>query len=131
MPSSTLMHSAAGAPARLAPALAALLVLAVALARLPRRRLGRARLGARRGALGGHPRRLAPLRPRAQGREPETAASGLRAFELVFKALVVLVVLVAVAATNADLALPAILVFALAYTAELGLSLATYFGSEK
>ena len=42
-----------------------------------------------------------------------------------------LVVLVAVAATDSDLALPAILVFALAYTAELGLSLATYFGSEK
>ena len=61
----------------------------------------------------------------------ETAASALRAFELFFKALVVLVVLVAVAATDSDLALPAILVFALAYTAELGLSLATYFGSEK
>ena len=42
-----------------------------------------------------------------------------------------LVVLLAVATTNADLALPAILVFALAYTAELGLSLATYFGSTK
>lgn len=60
----------------------------------------------------------------------ETAATGLRAFELFFKALVVLVVLVAVAATDSDLALPASLVFALAYTAELGLSLATYFGAE-
>ena len=37
--------------------------------------------------------------------------------------------LLAVAVTNADLALPTILVFCLAYTAELGLSLATYFGS--
>jgi hypothetical protein len=39
------------------------------------------------------------------------------------------VVLLAVAVTDADLALPTILVFALAYTAELGLSLATYFGN--
>ncbi len=60
-----------------------------------------------------------------------TAASGLQAFELGFKAIAVLVVLVALAATDPDLALPAILVFCLAYTAELGLSLAAYFGSEK
>lgn len=58
------------------------------------------------------------------------AATGLQAFELAFKALAVLVVLVALAATDADLALPAIAVFALAYTARLGLSLASYFGSE-
>ena len=57
------------------------------------------------------------------------AASGLQAFELGFKAVAVLVVLVAIAATDPELALPAILVFALAYTAELGLSLASYFGS--
>ena len=58
-----------------------------------------------------------------------TAATGLQAFELGFKAVAVLVVLIALAATDPDLALPAILVFALAYTAELGLSLAAYFGS--
>ena len=58
-----------------------------------------------------------------------TAATGLQAFELGFKAIAVLVVLIALAATDPDLALPAILVFALAYTAELGLSLAAYFGS--
>lgn len=57
------------------------------------------------------------------------ADTGLQAFELGFKALAVLVVLIALAATDPDLALPAILVFALAYTAELGLSLASYFGS--
>jgi hypothetical protein len=59
------------------------------------------------------------------------AGTGLQAFELVFKGLAVLVVLLAVATTNEELALPAILVFALAYTAELGLSLAAYFGSTK
>ena len=42
-----------------------------------------------------------------------------------------LVVLLAVAVSNADLALPAILVFALAYTAELGCRSPTYFGSTK
>jgi hypothetical protein len=57
------------------------------------------------------------------------ADTGLQAFELGFKALAVLVVLITLAATDPDLALPAILVFALAYTAELGLSLASYFGS--
>jgi hypothetical protein len=60
-----------------------------------------------------------------------TAATSLHAFELGFKALVVLVVLVSVAATDPDLALSTVLVFALAYTAELGLSLTTYFGSSK
>jgi hypothetical protein len=59
------------------------------------------------------------------------AATGLQAFELGFKALGVLVVLLAVATTDPDLALPAIVVFALAYSAELGLSLASYFGSVK
>ena len=58
------------------------------------------------------------------------AGGGLHAFELVFKGLAVLVVLLAVATTNEDLALPAILVFALAYTAELGLSLASYWSSK-
>jgi len=58
-----------------------------------------------------------------------TAASGLQGFELAFKALAVLVVLVALAASEPELALSATLVFALAYTVELGLSLASYFGS--
>lgn len=57
-----------------------------------------------------------------------TVASGLQAFELGFKALAVLAVLVALAATKPELALSATLVFALAYTIELALSLTTYFG---
>lgn len=58
------------------------------------------------------------------------ADSGLQAFELAFKALVVLAVLLTAAAADAELALPAILVFSLAYTARLGVSLAAYFGSD-
>ena len=41
----------------------------------------------------------------------------------------VLVVLFAVAASNAHLALAAALVYALAYTLELGLSMVAYFGA--
>jgi heme O synthase-like polyprenyltransferase len=59
------------------------------------------------------------------------AASGMQAFGLLFKTLGLLVVLFAVAASNAHLALTAALVYALAYTLELGLSLATYFGGSR
>ena len=41
-----------------------------------------------------------------------------------------LVVLLAVASSNARVGLAAALVYGLAYTAELGLSLATYYGQE-
>jgi hypothetical protein len=45
-----------------------------------------------------------------------------------FKATALLVVLAAVAASDADLAVAAVLTYALAYTFELGLSLLAYFG---
>ena len=57
------------------------------------------------------------------------AASGMQAFGLLFKTLGLLVVLFAVAASDAHLALAAALLYALAYTLELGLSLVTYFGN--
>jgi hypothetical protein len=57
------------------------------------------------------------------------ASSGVLGLELMLKALVVLVVLVAIAASRPDLALATILVFALAYTAERALALASYFGA--
>ena len=57
-------------------------------------------------------------------------ASGLLAFGMFFRVLAVMVVLVAVAASNARTALAAAAVYALAYTAELGLSLAGYYGQE-
>lgn len=116
-------------PRKLAPALAAVLVIGVALVvflvagwDVRGWALGAVLWGGLRGLslLLDHVRRGASAR----------AAGGLQAFELAFKAVVVLVVLVALAATDADLALGAIATFALAYTAELGLSLASYFGSE-
>jgi hypothetical protein len=59
------------------------------------------------------------------------AASGMQAFGLLFKTLGLLVVLFAVAASHPHVALAAALVYALAYTLELGLSLVTYFGSTR
>lgn len=66
-----------------------------------------------------------------RGRIGNVAASGVLAFGLTFKTVAVLAVLVAVAVSNPDLAVAAVLVFALAYTFDLGLSLATYFGGAR
>jgi hypothetical protein len=49
---------------------------------------------------------------------------------MTFRAVAVGVVLIAVAASNGKLALAAGLLYALAYTLELSLSLASYFGGE-
>ena len=58
------------------------------------------------------------------------AASGVLAFGMMARLLAVLVVLVAVAASDAHAALAAVLVYGLAYTAELGFSLAGYYSQE-
>jgi hypothetical protein len=117
-------------PGKLAPALAALLVLGIALAVFLI-----AGWDVRGWALGavlwGGLRGISLLLDHVRKDASPAAAGGFRAFELVFKALAALVVLLAIAVSDADLALPTILVFALAYTAELGLSLAAYFGSSK
>jgi hypothetical protein len=59
------------------------------------------------------------------------AAAGVQAFGLFFKSVGLLVVLVAAAVASPDLAVAAAVTYALAYTFELGLSLATYFGAVK
>jgi hypothetical protein len=61
------------------------------------------------------------------GRLNPSAALG---FGLMLRMLVVLVVLVAVAASDQTLGLAAALVYGAAYTAELTLSLAAYYGQE-
>jgi hypothetical protein len=71
---------------------------------------------------------LSVLMARLQERGGNLAAAGVQGFSLFFKAIALLVVLVAVAASDAHLAVAAALTFALAYTCELGLSLVTYFG---
>jgi hypothetical protein len=59
------------------------------------------------------------------------AGSGVVGFGMTFRALAVMIVVVALAATDARLALAVVLLYALAYTLELGVSLALYFGGEK
>jgi hypothetical protein len=70
---------------------------------------------------------LMQLRTRASN----VAASGLQAFALFFKSLGLLVVLLATAVANPHLAVAAALTYALAYTAELCLSLVVYFGASR
>ena len=52
----------------------------------------------------------------------------MQAFGVFFKAIVLLAVLVATAASHPHIAIAAVVTYALAYTFELGLSLATYYG---
>ncbi len=58
------------------------------------------------------------------------AASSVLAFGMMGRVLAVLVVLVAVTASNASVGLAAALVYALAYTAELAVSVASYYTQE-
>jgi hypothetical protein len=67
---------------------------------------------------------LTRLRPGAGN----LAASGVVGIGMTFRAVAVMVVIIAVAASDARLALAAALVYGLAYTLELALSLVSYFG---
>jgi hypothetical protein len=58
------------------------------------------------------------------------AASGVAGIGMMFRPLAVMVVVIAVAASDAELGLAAGLLYALAYTVELALSLTLYFGAE-
>jgi len=68
---------------------------------------------------------------RLRGRTVNVGASAVLAFGLSFKAIAVLAVLIAVAATRPHVAAAAAVVYVLAYTFELGLSLISYFGSAR
>ena len=69
---------------------------------------------------------LARIRPSADN----LAASSVLAFGMMGRLLAVLVVLVAVAASNRDVGLAAALLYALAYTVELAVSLGGYYAQE-
>jgi hypothetical protein len=114
-------------PGHLIPALAGVLVLAVALpvflvSDWPLAGWGLAAV------LYGAVHALDLLFARARSRTGNLAASGVQAFGLFFKSLGLLVVLFAAVASNPHLAVAAVVTYALAYTAELGLSLVSYFG---
>jgi hypothetical protein len=57
------------------------------------------------------------------------AASGVRGVGMMFRPVAVMVVVIAVAASDPEVGVAAGLLYALAYSLELGLSLLTYFGS--
>jgi len=59
------------------------------------------------------------------------AASGMAGIGMTFRVIAVMVVLIAVAAKDESLAVPAALLFIAAYTLELALSLVTYFAGQK
>jgi hypothetical protein len=65
---------------------------------------------------------------RLRARTGNLAASAVQVSALLFKSLALLVVLFATVASSPDLALGAVLVYAAAYTFELGLSLLAYYG---
>jgi hypothetical protein len=69
---------------------------------------------------------LTRLRPDAGN----LAASGVVGISMMFRAVAVGVVVIAVAASDPTTGVAAALLYALAYTLELALSLVTYFGSE-
>jgi hypothetical protein len=58
------------------------------------------------------------------------AGGGVVGFGMTFRALAVMIVVVALAATDARLALAVVGLYALAYTMELGTSLTLYFSGE-
>jgi hypothetical protein len=68
---------------------------------------------------------------RARPETDSVAASGVQAFGLLFKLLGLLVVLIAAVVASPELAIGAALTYALAYTFELALSLASYFGAAR
>ena len=68
---------------------------------------------------------------RARARSGGIASAAVLAFGLSFKAIAVLAVLIAAAATRPSLAAAAAVVYVLAYTFQLGLALLSYFGSTR
>ena len=77
--------------------------------------------------LWGASRALAALLTHLRRGMGNLAGSGVVGFGMTFRALAVMVVVVALAATDARLALAVVLLYALAYTLELAVSLGLYF----
>ncbi len=75
-------------------------------------------------------RALAALLTHLRSGMGNLAGSGVVGFGMTFRALAVMVVVVALAATDARLALAVVLLYALAYTLELAVALALYFSGQ-
>ena len=66
---------------------------------------------------------------RMRASAPGNAGAGVQGVGMMFRGIAVMVVLLAVVVSNTSVGVAAALVYALAYTLELMLSLVTYFGS--
>jgi len=75
-------------------------------------------------------RLLALLLTRLEPGNGNLAAGGVVGFGMTFRAVAVMVVVVALAATDARLALAVVLLYALAYTLELAVALGLYFSAD-
>ena len=117
-------------PGKLIPALGGALVIALA---LPVFLLLDARLAgwALAAVLWVGVQALDLLLARLKARTGNLAASAVQAFGLFFKAVGLLVILVAAAVSDPHLAVAAAITYALAYTLELALSLAAFFGGAR
>jgi len=72
---------------------------------------------------------LGLLLTRARPAGATAAGSGVLGVGMMFRGIAVMAVLLLLAASDSSLAVSAAIVYALAYTLELALSVATYFGS--
>ncbi len=66
---------------------------------------------------------------RVRASSPGNAGAGVQGVGMMFRGVAVMVVLLAVVVSNTSVGVSAAIVYALAYTLELMLSLVTYFGS--
>jgi hypothetical protein len=127
---SSLLRTPRPVPSRLVPAAGAALVLALA---LPVYAVGGWRLAG--WGLAAVLWLASELFGLLLGRLPfgagNLARAGMVAFGMMFRAIAVMVILVAIAVSDARLALSAAVLYALAYTFELGLSLISYFGGAR
>jgi hypothetical protein len=82
------------------------------------------------GTLWATSRLLAALLTHLLPGEGNLAGSGVVGFGMTFRALAVMVVVLVLAATDAQLALAVVLLYALAYTLELAVALALYFSGQ-
>lgn len=128
-PSSSLFTTPRPVPARLAPLLAGsgLILLALpvfAIAGWPLRGWALAAV------LWAAAQALALLLTRLPLDEGNLAASGVRGIGMSFRAFIVGIPLVAVTVADSSVGLAAALLYALAYTLELAVSLIAFFGSE-
>ena len=72
---------------------------------------------------------LGLLLARVRASSPGNAGAGVQGVGMMFRGIAVMVVLLAVVVSNTSVGVSAAIVYALAYTLELMLSLVTYFGS--